>query len=59
MAADAFFRNLQQLLVEGDFASTYKFALLLSLTRWAVEHPEHDEAVPVDCGAFAPYFAEL
>jgi hypothetical protein len=48
----------ERLLVEGDFSSTYKHALLLALTRWAVEHPGHDEREAIDVGVLAPYFVE-
>lgn len=54
-----FFVKLQHLLTEGEFVSTYKFALLLALTRWAVENPDHDEAVPLDAAALAPHFVRL
>ncbi|MCB9886707.1 MAG: HNH endonuclease [Planctomycetes bacterium] len=54
-----FVTNLQRLLTEGEFVNTYKFALLLSLTRWAVEHPDHDERTPIDASELAPHFAEL
>ena len=33
----SFLQNIQQLLEEGKFTSTYKFALLLSLVDLAVE----------------------
>ena len=35
-----FLRNLQNLLEEGDFSSTYKYALLHALADIAVEAPE-------------------
>jgi len=54
-----FFARLQHLLAEGEFVSTYKFALLLALTRWAVEHAAHDEAQPIDVGVLAPYALDL
>lgn len=54
-----FLRNLQRLLTEGDFVNTYKFALLLALTRWAVEHPGHPSGEPLDVAELAPHFAEL
>lgn len=54
-----FVTNLQRLLTEGEFVNTYKFALLLSLSRWAVEHPDHDERNPLDVRELAPHFAEL
>lgn len=54
-----FVTNLQRLLTEGEFVSTYKFALLVSLARWAVEHPDYDESVPLDVAALAPHFVEL
>lgn len=54
-----FFTNLQLLLTEGEFVSTYKFALLIALTRWAMENPDHDETIPLDVAALAPHFLEL
>lgn len=54
-----FFARLQHLLAEGEFVSTYKFALLLALVRWAVEHAGHDEREPIDVGALAPYALDL
>ncbi|MCC6671997.1 MAG: hypothetical protein IT458_13120 [Planctomycetes bacterium] len=54
-----FLRNLQRVLTEGDFDNTYKFALLLALTRWAVENPDHDPRQPLDVAALAPHFVEL
>ena len=54
-----FIRNLQFLLTEGEFVNTYKFALLISLVRWALEHPDHDEKEPLDVARLSPYFAEL
>jgi hypothetical protein len=54
-----FFTNLQLLLTEGEFVSTYKFALLIALVRWAVENPDHDEAQPLDVAELAPHFVEL
>jgi hypothetical protein len=54
-----FFTNLQLLLAEGEFVSTYKFALLIALVRWAVEHPDHDEVQPIDAAELAPHFIEL
>jgi HNH endonuclease len=57
--ASDFFARLQHLLAEGEFVSTYKFALLLALTRWAVEHAAHDERQPIDVGELAPYALDL
>ena len=54
-----FFTNLQLLLSEGEFVSTYKYALLLALMRWAIENPGYDEAVPLDVVALAPHFVQL
>ena len=54
-----FVTNLQRLLTEGEFVSTYKFALLLALTRWALGSPDRDEHLPLDVGNLAPHFAEL
>lgn len=54
-----FIRNLQYLLTEGEYVSTYKYALLIALTRWAVEHSDHDEHFPVEVAQLAPYVAEL
>jgi hypothetical protein len=54
-----FVGNLQRLLTEGEFVNTYKFALLISLARWATENPTYDEKVPLDVRALAPHFAEL
>src|SRR5262245_18069895 len=54
-----FVRGRQYLLTEGKFVNTYKSALLLSLTRWPVEHPGHDERQPVDVREFALHFAAL
>lgn len=54
-----FFEHLQHLLVEGEFVTTYKYALLIALTRWAVEHADHDESVPVDVAALATHYVEL
>jgi hypothetical protein len=58
-AAASFVRNLQFLLTEGEFVSTYKFALLIALARWALEHADWDEARPLDIEALAPHFAAL
>lgn len=55
----SFLRQLQLLLTEGSFVSTYKFALLLSLVRWALEHPDHDHTVPVHARELAPYVVEI
>jgi hypothetical protein len=55
----SFVTKLQYLLAEGEFVSTYKYALLLALTRWAVENPDHDEAQPLAVGELAPHFAAL
>jgi hypothetical protein len=54
-----FLRRLQQLLTEGEFVSSYKFALLLSLVRWALEHADHDEAQSLRVLALAPHFLDL
>lgn len=55
----SFVSRLQRLLVESEFSNTYKFALLLSLTRWAVENPDYDERLALDVKALAPHFTEL
>jgi len=39
-----FLSNLQRLLAEGSFVSTYKYALLLSLADLRVEHGRDDDA---------------
>lgn len=54
-----FLKDLQLLLAEGEFVSTYKYALLLALVRWAIEHPQHPEGQPVDAAVLAPHFVEL
>jgi hypothetical protein len=54
-----FIRNLQYLLAEGEYVSTYKYALLIALTRWALEHVDHDEHYAVDVIELAPYVADL
>ena len=54
-----FFTNLQHLLTEGEFVSTYKYALLIALARWAVENPDHDERVPLAVGDLAEHFLAL
>ena len=54
-----FFRKLQLLLTEGDYVSSYKYALLIALARWAVENPDHEDSEPLDIGAVAPHFTEL
>lgn len=54
-----FFTNLQQLLVEGTFVSTYKYALLISLARWAVENANYDERVPLDVGQLTTHYLSL
>ncbi|MBL8731624.1 MAG: HNH endonuclease [Planctomycetes bacterium] len=54
-----FFVQLQHLLTAGEFVSTYKFALLLALTRWAVENPDHDEKVPLRVDALAEHFVSI
>ncbi len=54
-----FFTNLQLLLTEGKFVSTYKFALLIALVRWAIENPDYDENEPLNVAELAPHFAEL
>lgn len=54
-----FFQNLQYLLAEGQFNSSYKFALLLSLGRWAMENPDYDERNALDVGELAEHFVEL
>jgi hypothetical protein len=46
-----FVARLQRLLTGGEFVNTYKLALLLALTRWAVEHADHDERQPVGAAA--------
>ncbi|MEZ6002636.1 MAG: HNH endonuclease domain-containing protein [Planctomycetota bacterium] len=51
--------NLQRLLLEGEFVGTYKYALLISLSRWAVENPDWDEREELEVGALAPHFLEL
>lgn len=51
-----FFVHLQHLLVEGEFVSTYKYALLIALTRWAVENPDHDESAALDVARLAEHF---
>ena len=53
-----FVTNLQRLLTEGQFVNTYKFALLLSLARWATENPDWSEGEPLDVRDLAPHFAE-
>jgi hypothetical protein len=54
-----FFANLQHVLVEGEFVSTYKYALLIALCRWALEHPLHEEAKPIDARELATHFTQL
>ena len=54
-----FLQKLQHLLVEGEFVATYKFALLLALVRWALEHPDHDERQPLDVRDLALHVIEL
>ncbi|HEB54261.1 MAG TPA: hypothetical protein ENI87_13495, partial [bacterium] len=54
-----FVRQLQRVLTQGQFVNTYKYALLLALSRWALEHPSHDERAPIDAGDLATYFIEL
>ena len=59
MDPESLFRGLQRLLTEGSFSSTYKYALLIALARWALEHPDHEEGVPLDVGELAEGFLEL
>ncbi|MDF1839728.1 MAG: HNH endonuclease domain-containing protein [Planctomycetota bacterium] len=54
-----FVTNLQRLLLEGDFVGTYKFALLISLARWAVENPNFESDREVDVSELAPHFLDL
>lgn len=54
-----FFAKLQYLLTEGEFVSTYKYALLIALSRWAVEHSDHDESLPLHVSALAEHFLAL
>lgn len=54
-----FFTKLQRLLTAGSFSASYKYALLIALARWAVEHPDHDESREVDVNEFVPHFLEL
>ncbi len=54
-----FVTNLQRLLLEGEFVGSYKYALLISLARWAVENPGFEEGRELDVGELAPHFLEL
>ena len=47
------------MLLEGDYVGTYKYALLISLARWAVENPGFGEGRELDVGELAPHFLEL
>ena len=62
MSADAdlrFLRNFQRLLDEGQFVSTYKFALLQALADLAVERDaDHDEGLRLPVSAIAEKFIE-
>lgn len=56
-----FLQNLQHLLEDGQFVSTYKFALLLSLADLAVEKgDDNDESLTIDsrqiAGKFIQYY---
>lgn len=57
--AAVLFAKLQRLLREGDFVSTYKFAVLVALCRWALEHPQHPEGEPIAPIELAPHVLEL
>ena len=39
-----FLKHIQQILQSGTFTSTYKFALLMSITRLAIEQGEDTSA---------------
>ncbi len=54
-----FMTNLQRLLLEGEYVGTYKYALLISIARWAVENPHWEEGRELDVAALAPHFLEL
>jgi hypothetical protein len=54
-----FVTQLQLLLTEGEFVSTYKLALLIALARWATENPDYDEDSPLDVQVLAGHFVEL
>src|SRR5580765_8439984 len=54
-----FLSNLQRLLSEGSFVSTYKYALLLSLADLCVELGRDDDApLPVSTHRIGEKFAE-
>lgn len=57
--ASVLFAKLQRLLGEGDFVSTYKYAVLVALCRWAIEHPQHPEGEPIAPIELAPHVLEL
>lgn len=56
-----FLRQFQQLLAEGGFVATYKFALLQALADLSVEHavaPDGSLDLPVECiaGKFIEFY---
>ena len=54
-----FLRKLQRLLDEGDFTSTYKFALLNALADLSVERtPAHDGSLRLEVRALAEKLIE-
>src|SRR4051812_40495500 len=56
----AFLRDLQRLLDEGQFVSTYKFALLLALADLAVEQGDDSgDALPLSLERIADHFVSL
>ena len=55
-----FLKNIQLILQSGSFSSTYKFALLISLSRLAIEKGEDSgESLSLDYAEIAEKFIEL
>src|SRR5690606_8051645 len=55
-----FLKNIQLILQSGSFSSTYKFALLISLSRLAIERGEDSgEQLAIDYNDIAEKFIEL
>lgn len=55
-----FLKNIQLILQSGSFSSTYKFALLISLSRLAIERGEDtDASLTLEYTDIAEKFIEL
>jgi len=54
-----FIQNLQRLFEEGDFAATYKYALLMALAELSVESQQVGECLELTIIAISEKFAEL